>query len=92
MLKAAREASPEAMQKAIQCMRDDTAEWSARLRAIEIILDRAWGHEARIDLDLTAERVTEITIVIERGEAAAAAAAAKQGITIDNAPAGSGDD
>lgn len=78
VLKAAREASPEAMQKAIQCMRDDTAEWSARLRAIEIILDRAWGTEGKINLDL--ERVTNLTITIERSQHA------PEPVTIEQAP------
>lgn len=66
------------MQKAIQCMRDDTAEWSARLRAIEIILDRAWGTEGKINLDL--ERVTNLTITIERSQHA------PEPVTIEQAP------
>jgi hypothetical protein len=43
ILHASRKASPEAIEKAIECMRDETAPWNNRLKAVEIILDRAWG-------------------------------------------------
>jgi hypothetical protein len=52
VLAAARQASPEAMEKAIECMRDPLAPWAQRLKAIEIILDRAWGApDQRLQLD-----------------------------------------
>jgi hypothetical protein len=31
------------MEKAIHCVRDESATWSERLKAIAMILDRAWG-------------------------------------------------
>ena len=43
VLAEARNASPEAMQTAIKCMRDPEAPWPARLKACGIILDRAHG-------------------------------------------------
>ncbi len=63
VLKRRARPSPEAMQKAIECMRDDAAPWLARLKAIEIILDRAWGAPDRRML-LDEESVTSITIDI----------------------------
>jgi len=42
-LKAAREASPEAMETIIACMRDTSAPWPARVRAAELVIERAWG-------------------------------------------------
>jgi hypothetical protein len=42
-LSIARKATPEAMETAIRCMRDEGAPWPARLNAIAMILDRAWG-------------------------------------------------
>lgn len=54
------------MQKLIECMRDKTADWNARIRACNIILDRAWGTEAKVEIDL--DRVQGITITIERGQ------------------------
>lgn len=85
MLKAAREASPEAMQTLIACMQDKTALWNERIRACSLILDRAWGTEAKIDID--PERITELVIVIERGTAPAAPEPQQQLITIDSSPA-----
>ena len=66
VLRAARDASPEAMEKLIRCMRDETADWNARIRACNIILDRAWGSEAKVEIDT--DRVQGITIIIERGQ------------------------
>jgi len=43
VLAEARKASPETMQTAIKCMRDPEASWPARLKACEMILDRAHG-------------------------------------------------
>lgn len=37
VLKAGRGASPEAMQKAVECMSNDAAQWLAPPKAIEII-------------------------------------------------------
>src|SRR4051812_28260842 len=42
-LTAARKASPEAMQTVIECMQDPNAPWPARIKACELILERAWG-------------------------------------------------
>lgn len=54
------------MEKLIRCMRDETADWNARIRACNIILDRAWGTEAKVEIDTN--RVSSICIVIERGQ------------------------
>lgn len=56
------------MDKLIRCMRDENADWNARIRACNIILDRAWGTEAKVEIDV--DRVQGITIVIERGQVA----------------------
>jgi hypothetical protein len=51
VLKAARKASPEVIQKAIEFMRDDAAPWQARLNAVEIVLDRGWRTDPETDVD-----------------------------------------
>ncbi len=95
-LKAARDASPEATQKAIECMQDDTAPWSARLKAIEIILHRAWGTEGKVNLDV--DRVTSLTIHIVRPDQSPepttidATAKPRPIISIETVPHGSGGD
>ena len=43
VLSACRNASPEAVEVAIKCMRDETASWHERLKAIAFIVDRAYG-------------------------------------------------
>jgi hypothetical protein len=63
VLKAAREASPEDMEER---MRDDAAPWLARLKAIEIMLDRGWGTDPKSNLDR--DSVGSITSHIERHE------------------------
>lgn len=80
------------MRTLIECMRDKTADWHQRVRACDIILDRAWGTEAKIDLDLGGEKVTSIIIEIAHTHAEPAVAAPaleqpQQLITIDAAPA-----
>jgi hypothetical protein len=90
VLSRARIVSPEALETLITCMRDVTADWPARTKAAGMILDRAWGTEGKVDLDLTTQRVTEIVIVVERPEPAAAPSAAelpKPSITIESSPA-----
>ena len=69
ILSASRNASPEAIEKAIQCMRDETAPWNNRLKAIEIILDRAWGApDQSLKLD-AGESVNSITLnIVSVGE------------------------
>ena len=42
-LTAARKASPAAMEAIIECMQDPNAPWPARIKACELILERAWG-------------------------------------------------
>lgn len=95
VLRAAREASPEAIDKLIECMRDTTADWHQRIRACDIILDRAWGSEARIDVDLNADKVNQITIVIERGALAEQPVPEPElirpAVTIDALPLAEGD-
>jgi hypothetical protein len=69
ILHASRKASPEAIEKAIECMRDETAPWNNRLKAVEIILDRAWGApDQSLKLD-AGESVNSITLnIVSVGE------------------------
>jgi len=69
ILSASRKASPEAIEKAIECMRDVTAPWNNRLKAIEIILDRAWGApDQSLKLD-AGDSVNSITLnIVSVGE------------------------
>ena len=43
MLAKSRKACEEAIDTAIKCMRDREAPWAARLKAIELLLDRGYG-------------------------------------------------
>lgn len=51
----ARALSPEAIETAANCMRDEGASWSARMQAVQTILDRAWGKAVQ-PVDLTDNR------------------------------------
>jgi hypothetical protein len=52
VLRLARANSIDAIRLLAKCMRDEKAPWPARIRAIELILDRAWGApDQRLQLD-----------------------------------------
>jgi len=40
--------SYEALETIATCMRDELAPWPARIRACEVILDRAWGEADQV--------------------------------------------
>jgi hypothetical protein len=62
VLATARKASPEAMEAAVECMRDTEASWRERLAAIQMILDRAWG-KPKEQFDFTGVDGANIMIV-----------------------------
>lgn len=67
VLKASREASPRAIQRAIECMDCPDAPWPARLRAVEIILDRAWGApDQRLEVDANGIALLRVEFVDNR--------------------------
>lgn len=82
------------MRTLIACLEDKSAEWHARIRAADIVLERAWGREAKIDLDL-GEKINSITIVIERGALAEQPVPEPElirpAVTIDALPLAEGD-
>jgi hypothetical protein len=69
VLASARKASPEAIERAIQCMRDDAAPWPSRLAAIALILERAWGKpKEHLSLDGAAGANIVIVTGVPRNE------------------------
>lgn len=52
VLSESRKLSLEALQTITTCMRSEDAPWPSRLRAAEVILDRAWGEpDKHVQLD-----------------------------------------
>jgi hypothetical protein len=52
ILSESRKLSFEALQTITACMRNEEAPWPSRLRAAEVILDRAWGEpDKHVQLD-----------------------------------------
>jgi hypothetical protein len=95
-LRYARKMAPEALILCAKVLQDASIEERVRLKAAEIILLHGMPKDAS-RRDLTGERVTGITIVIERGEThaeplAAAPQLERPTITINSVAEGSGDD
>ena len=86
VLASARKASPEAIERAIQCMRDEDAPWPSRLAAIALILERAWG-KPKEHLSLEGADGANIVIVtgVPRNEDTTQPVAAETTFTIEYA-------
>lgn len=67
VLAESRRLSFEALQTVTACMRSQDAPWPSRLRAAEIILDRAWGEPDK-NVQLEVDNLTEVRIVFVRAQ------------------------
>lgn len=62
VLSESRRLSFEALQTITACMRSEEAPWPSRLRACEVILDRAWGEPDR-NVQVEGDNLTELRII-----------------------------
>jgi hypothetical protein len=91
VLKLARANTPAAIGILVKCMHDDEAPWQARVAAVNVLLDRAWGRPKDGQQVDDREKITQITIVVERPHAEAAPQLEHPILALNTHP-GSGDD